>query len=154
MHHGIHLRGEKENACVLDTKRLGPLMRNDVFELLDCLESFGIRFTFASNSLGMNNERLEKLASYKGLSEYFTSILGTTPEKHKSIAGKDSFQSALDAIKFFDKKGISTYVQATLANDYIDDMEDILKLFSGLKNCSVKITPVANLGCKSEAEKV
>lgn len=130
-----------------------PLMRNDVFELLDCLESLGIRFTFASNSLGMNKERLEKLASYKGLSEYFTSILGTTPEKHKSIAGKDSFQSALDAIKFFDKKGISTFVQATLANDYIDDMEDILKLFSGLKNCSVKITPVASLGCKSEAEK-
>ena len=39
-----------------------PLMRSDVFELLDCLEILGLRFTFASNSLGMNRERLEKLA--------------------------------------------------------------------------------------------
>ena len=42
-----------------------PLMRSDMFELLDCLDSLELRFTFASNSLGMNRERLEKLASYK-----------------------------------------------------------------------------------------
>ena len=131
-----------------------PLMRNDVFELLDCLEELELHFTFASNSLGMNSERLEKLASYTCLSEYFTSILGATPEKHKAIAGKDSFESALNAVKFFDGKGISTFVQVTLANDYIEDMEDLLKLFSGFKNCSVKMTPIASLGCKSEEEKV
>ena len=130
-----------------------PLMRNDVFELLDYLEELELRFTFASNSLGMNSERLEKLASYHGLAEYFTSILGSTPEKHKAIAGKDSFESALNAVKFFDEKGIPTFVQATLANDYVDDMEDILKLFSDFKNCSVKITPIASLGCKSKIEK-
>lgn len=130
-----------------------PLMRSDVFELLDFLESLGLHFSFASNSLGMNSERLEKLASYSGLSLYFTSILGATPEKHKAITGKDSFDSALNAVKFFDEKGIPTFVQATLANDYLDDAEDILKLFSCFKNCSVKITPIASLGCKSESEK-
>ncbi len=41
-----------------------PLMRSDMFELLDCLEMLNLRFTFASNSLGMNKEHLEKLASY------------------------------------------------------------------------------------------
>ena len=130
-----------------------PLMRNDVFELLDFLEELELRFTFASNSLGMNNDRLENLASYSCLAEYFTSILGATPEKHKAIAGKDSFQSALNAVKYFDEKGIPTFVQATLANDYIEDMEDILKLFSDFKNCSVKITPIASFGCKSKSEK-
>ena len=130
-----------------------PLMRSDVFELLDCLEILGLRFTFASNSLGMNRERLEKLASYRCLEEYFTSILGSTAEKHKAISGKDSFESVINAVKFFDEKGIPTFVQATLANDYLDDVEDILKLFSGFQNCSVKITPVASLGCKSEMEK-
>ena len=130
-----------------------PLMRSDVFELLDCLEILGLRFTFASNSLGMNKERLKKLASYRCLEEYFTSILGSTPEKHKAICGKDSFESALNAVKFFDEKGISTFVQATLAKDYLDDAEDILKLFSDFKNCSVKITPIASLGCKSNEEK-
>ncbi len=130
-----------------------PLMRNDVFELLDCLEALNLRFTFASNSLGMNKERLEKLASYRCLEEYFTSILGSDAEKHRAICQKDSFDAALNAVKFFDRKGISTFVQVTLANDYIEDMEDILKLFSDFQNCSVKITPVASLGCKSEEEK-
>lgn len=130
-----------------------PLMRSDVFELLDCLETSGLHFTFASNSLGMNNERLEKLASYKCLEEYFTSILGATPEKHKAICGRDSFGAVLNSVEFFDKKGIKTFIQATLANDYLNDAEDILKLFEGFNNCSVKITPIASLGCKSEAEK-
>ncbi len=130
-----------------------PLMRSDVFELLDCLEILNLRFTFASNSLGMNRERLEKLASYRCLEEYFTSILGADSEKHKAICEKNSFESALNAAKFFDEKGIPTFIQATLANDYLDDAEDILKLFSGFQNCSVKITPIASLGCKSETEK-
>ena len=130
-----------------------PLMRSDVFELLDCLEALKLRFTFASNSLGMNKERLEKLASYRCLEEYFTSILGSTAEKHKAICGKDSFDSAFNAVRFFDKKGIQTFVQSTLCSDYINDMEDILKLFSGFENCSVKITPIASLGCKTEIEK-
>lgn len=130
-----------------------PLMRSDVFELLDCLEALKLRFTFASNSLGMNKERLEKLASYRCLEEYFTSILGSTAEKHRAICGKDSFDAAINAVRFFDEKGIPTFVQSTLCNDYLDDAEDILKLFSGFQNCSVKITPIASLGCKSEAEK-
>lgn len=46
-----------------------PLMRSDMFELLDCLEALRLRFTFASNSFGMNKERLERLASYRGLEE-------------------------------------------------------------------------------------
>lgn len=44
-------------------------------------------------------------------------------------------------------------MQATLANDYIDDMEDILRLFADFQSCSVKITPIASLGCKSAEEK-
>lgn len=130
-----------------------PLMRSDMFELLDCLEALRLRFTFASNSFGMNKERLERLASYRGLEEYFTSILGADAEKHKAVAGKDSFDSALNAVKFFDEKGIPTFVQVTLANDYIDDMEEILKKLSEFQNCSVKITPIASLGCKSAEEK-
>ncbi|MBQ2898388.1 MAG: radical SAM protein [Oscillospiraceae bacterium] len=130
-----------------------PLMRSDMFELLDCLDSLELRFTFASNSLGMNRERLEKLASYKGLAEYFTSILGENPEKHKAICGKDSFDSVINAVEFFDKKDIPSFVQVTLANDYIDDMETILEKLSAFKNCSVKITPIASLGCKSAEEK-
>ncbi len=130
-----------------------PLMRSDMFELLDCLEILNLRFTFASNSLGMNKERLEKLASYRCLELYFTSILGADSEKHKAISEKDSFESALNAVKFFDEKDISTFVQVTLANNYIDDVEDILKLFSDFQNCSVKITPIASLGCKSDEEK-
>lgn len=87
------------------------------------------------------------------MKKYFTSILGADAEKHKAVAGKDSFDAAFNAIRFFDKKGIPTFVQVTLANDYVDDMEEILKILSEFQTCSVKITPVASLGCKSAEEK-
>jgi hypothetical protein len=55
--------------------------------------------------------------------------------------------------RYLSEKGISTFVQATLAKDYLNDAEEILKLFSDFQNCSVKITPIASLGCKSGTEK-
>jgi MoaA/NifB/PqqE/SkfB family radical SAM enzyme len=129
-----------------------PIIRKDIFEILDYIEELEIPFNFASNSLAMTKERLEKLSSYKYLDMYFTSILGVNADKHKAITGKDSFDKVLEALAFFDKKKIPTYVQVTLADEYIDDMESIAELLTKFDNCTVKFTPIGTLGIKSEDE--
>lgn len=129
-----------------------PFMRKDIFEILDYIEELGIPFTFASNSLAMNRLRLEKLSSYKCLDMYFTSILGTSADKHKSITGKNSFDKVIKTLSCFNKMKIPAYVQVTLAKEYIDDMEVITELLTKFDNCTIKFTPIGTLGIKSKDE--
>lgn len=129
-----------------------PIMRSDLFEILDCIEELELPFSFASNSLGMTQVRLEKLASYRSLNLYFTSILGVNAEKHKRIAKRDGYEKVIKALSFFEKKGVPTYVQVTLANDFLEDIDEIAKTLMQYQNCIVKFTPIGTLGIKSEEE--
>lgn len=130
------------------------LVRKDCFEILDYLDSLDLPFTFASNSLMMNDERLEKLSGYRNLDIYFTSLLGSTSEEHKYMCGHDSFQKVFKALDYFDTKGINTYVQITLARKFVYGMESIAEKLSKYKHCFMKITPVASLGIKPECDDI
>ena len=127
-----------------------PLMRKDIWEILDYVEELEIPFTFASNSLAMNAERRERLASYKYLALYFTSILGVDRKQHQYITEKDSYDNVMETLGFFTEHSIPTYVQVTLAKDYVDDMEKIADDLMKFDNCVVKFTPIATLGVKEE----
>lgn len=143
---------KKQNGRYIIITGGEPIMRSDIFEILDYIEELGIPFNFASNSFAMTKQRLEKLASYKYMDMYFTSILGVNADKHKAITEKDSFKKVLEALEFFEEKKVTTYVQATLANDYIDDMDMIAERLMKFKNCIVKITPIGTLGIKAGNE--
>lgn len=130
-----------------------PLMRKDIWEILDYVEELEISFTFASNSLAMNVERRTRLASYKYLVLYFTSILGVDAKKHQYITEKDSYENVMENLKFFTEQNIPTYVQVTLARDYVDDMEKIADNLMKFDNCVVKFTPIATLGVKEQEAK-
>ena len=125
-----------------------PMMRKDIWEILDFVEELELPFTFASNSLAMNSERRVRLASYRYLALYFTSILGADSKKHQYITEKDSYQNVFDFLQFFTERKIPTYVQVTLARDYVDDMEKIADDLMKFDNCIVKFTPIASLGLK------
>ena len=127
-----------------------PIIRKDIFIILDYIEELAIPFTFASNGLAMTNERLTKLSGYKFLELYFTSILGVNATNHRFITTKDSYNKSLNAISFFSEKGISVYVQVTLANDYLDDMEQIADNLITYQNCTIKFTPISSFGIKNE----
>lgn len=129
-----------------------PLMRSDIFDILDYIETLEIPFNFASNSLAMTKQRMEKLASYQYLDMYFTSILGADCEKHQAITGKDSYENVFKTLTFFEERKISTYVQVTLANDYIEDMELIAEQLVGFDHCTIKFTPIGTFGIKPATE--
>lgn len=130
-----------------------PVVRKDIFEILDYAEKLNIPFNFASNGLAMTPERLEKLAGYRCLDMYFTSILGANARQHKDITQRDSYDKVMEALEFLDSKGIFTYVQVTLAKEYLNEIEEIGKKLLDSYNCMVKFTPIAALGSKSEEEK-
>lgn len=130
-----------------------PIMRKDIWEILDYVEELELPFTFASNSLAINEERRTRLAAYKYLALYFTSILGADSKKHQYITEKDSYQNVMDSLLFFTERKIPTYVQVTLARDYVDDMEKIADDLMKFDNCIVKFTPIASLGVKENEAK-
>ncbi len=125
-----------------------PLVRADIFDILDVIESLEIPFQFASNSLAMTQKRLEKLDSYKCLDLYFTSLLGADAQKHCNITQKDSYNNILETLSFWEKKEVPTYVQVTLAKEFIDDMDVIAEKLMAYKNSTVKFTPIASIGIK------
>lgn len=153
---------EQIKKILMEFKQLGgkyiiltggePIMRNDIFEILDYIEELEIPFNFASNSLAMTQARLEKLSGYKFLDMYFTSVLGADAEKHRRIANGNSYDKVFRALSFFEEKGIATYVQVTLANDYLEDIEKIAEKLLSYKNCTIKFTPIGTLGIKKEKE--
>ncbi len=130
-----------------------PLARTDIFDILDYIEELAIPFTFASNALALSDARLNKLSTYACLKTFFTSILGSDPAKHQSITGKDSYDKVIHALVYFEKKNIPVYVQVTLANEYINDMDEIAETLLKYHDCTVKFTPIASLGVKSEESK-
>lgn len=125
-----------------------PLVRKDCFELLDYLDGLDLPFVFSSNSLIMDDKKLERLSKYRNLDVYFTSLLGSTAEEHKFICGHDSYSKVFKALDYFDAHGINTYVQITLALDYIDKIESIADKLCRYKHCTIKFTPIASFGIK------
>lgn len=123
-----------------------PPVRKDCFEILDCLEELRLPFCFASNSLALSSERLDRLAAYSYFKLFFTSLLGADAKRHAAICGKNSFDKALRAIRYFNERGKSTYVQITLANDYLKDMAEIAELLLPFQHCVMKFTPIASFG--------
>ena len=56
----------------------------------------------------------------------------------------------LHAIKFFNDRKISTYVQVTLAANYLKDIDAILRMLIQYDKCIIKFTPIASMGIKKE----
>lgn len=131
-------------------------VRKDCFEILDYLDSLDIPFCFASNSLIMNYEKLDRLANYHNLNIYFTSILGSTAKEHNYVCGNNSYDKVFRALDYLSNRGINTSVQVTLARDYMSKIEIIADKLCKYKNCSVKFTPIASFGinstCKNKEE--
>ncbi len=127
-------------------------IRRDCFEILDYIEKLEIPFTFATNSLLMNRDKLNKLIDYKYLDIYFTSILGSTEERHNRITKNKGYKRVINALDYLDKKGIKTYVQVTLAKNDTHTMGQIASKLLRYKNCQIKFTPITNLGTNQNEE--
>jgi len=162
VHHQQHqLTTEEIKSIILNFKKQGgnfitltggePFTRHDVFEILDYIESLGLNFLLASNTILLNEEKIKKLAGYKCLYMIHTSLLGSSAEEHQGISGRNSFDHILKSLELFDKYQLKSNLQVTLAKDLIGRIPVIAKLLESF-SCTVKFTPVADLGIKNDTE--
>jgi len=84
-----------------------------------------MKFNVASNCLALNEEKIKKLGTYKNLDMVHTSILGSNEEEHNYISNSKGYNSVLTCLKLFEKYDIKSYIQITLAKDYINKIESI-----------------------------
>ena len=126
-----------------------PFTRRDCLEILDYIDSKGIWYTIASNSLQITDEQLEHLAVHENMICYFTSILGKDAQSHaKTSNNARSFGKALHTIDYLTNKGKFVFIQATLIKSNLNQIWDIAKLICKYPNTKLKITPFTNPGAK------
>lgn len=76
-----------------------PFIRSDIFDIMDLLEHNGAEFYLTSNSLLLNEDKIQKLLSYKNLSTFSISLDGATKETHESMRGANTFEHTVEMIQ-------------------------------------------------------
>jgi radical SAM protein with 4Fe4S-binding SPASM domain len=76
-----------------------PFIREDIFDVLDLLEQNKGFFVISTNSLLLNEEKIEKLLGYNHLAMLTFSLDGATPELHNTMRGEDAFDHTLRMIR-------------------------------------------------------
>ncbi len=76
-----------------------PFIRPEIFDVLDLLEQHNVCFLISTNSLLLNEEKIKKILTYKGLITFTISLDGVTKEQHEALRGENTFDYTLKMIK-------------------------------------------------------
>jgi radical SAM protein len=115
-----------------------PLMRKDIWELVDYALSKGIRVALAPAVTELLEKSLDIIADKK--LSVSISLDGSKPEIHDNIRGiKGHFQKTINILKLMIKKGIRVQVNTAVMRDNAEDLADIAKLLAdiGIKTWEV-----------------
>lgn len=130
----VRLQGEKfENKSLIITGG-EPLLRNDLFEILEYCSNLKLNTKICSNATLIDKNTVHKLRKYKV--EFFISLDGSDRTTNDKIRGTGSFEAALNGIhnlikeKLNDKIWLSFTLMKTNINNIGDfiDMADDLKI--------------------------
>lgn len=107
-----------------------PFLREDLFVILDEINSRGFETYLLTNGTLINKEKAGKLAEL-GIKGVQVSIEG--PEKiHDSIRGKNSFSSSVKGIRNLLEAGLTVTMNVTLSSLNALHFEDMFRLSSAL----------------------
>lgn len=136
------------NVCFLGGE---PLMREDLFEILEYTSNLNIGVSFSTNGSLINDHiinELEKINIFK-----VQVSLDGLQETHNKIRGvSSSFQTAINAIKKFTKSGIRVEVSTTVNKLNLHELNDLIQLSSLLGANSFKAIPFMPVGRGSKAK--
>jgi MoaA/NifB/PqqE/SkfB family radical SAM enzyme len=120
-----------------------PLLRSDIFEILDCAAE---RFAMGINSngtlpLGQYERLLETKVGYIGISIHYLNA-----ERHDAVTGvKGSWQRAIDTLTLLRDNSRGKVVSAlcTVTADNVDEVLELKKFLNEEVGVVMRITPVA-----------
>ena len=129
----LNLWSEQYNISFIPSMNITggePLLRHDMFEILDEIGKRGYGLYLLSNGILINKERAKVLAGL-GVKGVQVSIEG--PEEiHESIRGKGSFLSSLNGVQCLLEAGINVTLNVTLSTINAGHMIEMVKLSSCL----------------------
>ncbi len=105
-----------------------PLLRNDIYELIEYGTSKGFRMGLGSNGSLLDEDKAKRLAD-AGVKTVSISLDSNILEKHDDFRGvAGSWQKAIDAIKALKKNRILVQVNTTVTQENHSDIDNIMTL--------------------------
>ncbi len=105
-----------------------PLLRDDIYDLVNYASSRGISCAIATSGLTVNENVVKRLVE-SGLKFVAISLDSTKPNIHDSFRGvRGLWERAINAIKLFTEYGVTVQVNFTLCRLNRDDVLDMVDL--------------------------
>lgn len=109
-----------------------PLMREDIFELIEYAKSLGMMILMGSNGTLITKTCAEKLKN-SGLNAIAISIDSLDEKKHNEFRGSDmAYERAIEGIKNCIDVGIKVQINCTVTKDNLKEIEDIMGFASDI----------------------
>ena len=110
-----------------------PLLRKDIFELVEYAGKLGFKIVFSTNGTLLTPGMAKDLARL-GVVNFSISLDGFTPECHESIRRKPgSFQGALDGLRAAGKAGVCLQVNFTAMRRNLPELPGVIDLADSLR---------------------
>ena len=104
-----------------------PFLHPDFFKVISMFEENNITFGILTNGTLLNEEKAQKLSSYKKLSFVQISLDGTR-RMHDEIRGKGNFKKAVRGIRLLNKYNIQSMVAFTAHKKNIHKLKAVIRL--------------------------
>jgi radical SAM protein with 4Fe4S-binding SPASM domain len=110
-----------------------PLLRNDIFELVEYAGKLGFHIVFSTNGTLLTAEMAKDLARL-GVANFSISLDGYTAECHESIRRKPGcFQGAIEGIRAAARTGVCLQVNFTAMKQNLADLPGVIDLAESFK---------------------
>jgi AdoMet-dependent heme synthase len=136
-----------------------PLMRKDIYKIIQYADKKGLSLSINSNGLLMNEKNCEMLVN-NGMGSFIFSLDSCYKEKHDSMRGvKGAFDRILEAViilkKIKEKTGKKITIQATIVvnKENINDLKKTVRLCKEKGFDKIVLQPIHNIPKYFESEK-
>ncbi len=129
-----------------------PLLREDLWDIADCLKEAGLKTYLSTNGLLINKDNVKRISQ---LFDYVGISIDGTPEVHDSFRGrKHAFEDSLNAINLCLREGIKVGLRYTLTLKTLGSLPFVFDLAEELGVSKIYISHLVYAGRASRLKDV
>lgn len=122
-----------------------PLVREDIFVLLEELAGHPIAVTLFTNATLITEEMADRLDEYH-LQAISVSLDGSKPEVHDCLRGKGTFHKTVTGIERLVQRGLKVGISTVVTPFNLSDLPAIVSLARGLGTSGISVSKLRALG--------
>lgn len=124
-----------------------PLMRSDLFELIEYAAHRGLTPAVATNATQVNDSIAQRFSEL-GVSRVSVSLDGSSADTHDRFRGlPGSFDDALRGIRALRKANVEVQINVTFTKANLEDAPAMLDLVQALDACAIHVFLLVPVGC-------